>query len=64
MKLEYEKSTKARFLAEYKRHIEQMIQTINRAPIYSEIYHWKDISNYFQIKQVSYESKFPTKSYN
>ena len=35
MKPEYAKSTKARFLAEFKRHIEQMIQTINRAPIYS-----------------------------
>ena len=35
MKPEYAKSTIARFLAEFKRHIEQMIQTINRAPIYS-----------------------------
>ena len=45
MKPEYEKSTKARFLAEYKRHIEQMIQTINRAPIYLEIYHWIILSD-------------------
>ena len=64
MKLEDEKSTKDRFLAEYKRHIEQMIQTINCAPIYSRKLLWKDISIYFQIKQVSYKSKFPTKSYN
>ena len=35
MKPENAKSTKARFLAEFKRHIEQMIQTINCALIYS-----------------------------
>ena len=56
MKPEYEKSTKARFLAEYRRHIEQMIQTINRAPIYSEII----IGLYFQIRQASYELNCPT----
>ena len=64
MKPKYAKSTKARFLAEFERHIEQMIQTINCAPIYSKIYHWKDISIKFYKQKVSYESKFPTKSYN
>ena len=60
---EYAKSTKARFLTEFKWHIEQILHNINYAPIPVRNLWSNNISIYILMEQISYETGFPTRSY-
>ena len=64
MKTRDAKSIKVRFLAEIKRHIEQLFQIVNYAPIPSRKLWSNNISIYILMEQISYETGFPTRSYH